>query len=95
TILAITCVLGVRTHFRLAALIKKAREIQNESTASVVQKLEYFKDMNLILTVSFFGCSLPLGITSVDGLMPNPVIAHNKFASDLLISQLNFFEVIV
>ncbi|KAF9962736.1 hypothetical protein BGZ65_008255, partial [Modicella reniformis] len=91
----ITGVLGIRTHFRLVALIKNAREIMNETTVHVLQKLEYFKDMNMILTFGFFGTSLPLGIMSADGLTSNPVIAHNKFASDFLITNLNFFEFIM
>jgi len=40
-----TGVLGIRTHFRLVALIRNARLITNEATFHVVQKLEYFKDM--------------------------------------------------
>ncbi|KAG0199720.1 hypothetical protein BGX28_007029 [Mortierella sp. GBA30] len=91
----ITGVLGIRTHFRFVALIKNARAIMNETTTNVVHKLEYFKDMNMVLTVSFFGCALALGITSADGLLAHPVIAVNKFASDLLITNLNFFEFII
>ncbi|KAF8975858.1 hypothetical protein BGZ46_008782 [Entomortierella lignicola] len=91
----ITGVLGIRTHFRLAVLIRTASEIRTETTVNVVQKLQYFKDMNLILALGFFGCSIPLGIMSADGLLPNPIIATNKFASDFLIANLNFFEFIV
>ncbi|KAG0252747.1 hypothetical protein BG011_006826 [Mortierella polycephala] len=95
TLLIIIGILGIRTHFKLMVLVRNAREIMNETTASVVHKLEYFKDMNIILTFSLFACGLALGITSADGLLPNPVIAHNKFASDLLITNLNFFEFII
>ncbi|KAI1314871.1 hypothetical protein EDD11_001594 [Mortierella claussenii] len=95
TLTFITGVLGIRTHFRLVALIKNACEISNETTMNVLQKLEYFKDMNVILTFSFFGCSIPLGITSADGLLAHPIIATNKFASDFLITNLNFFEFII
>ncbi|KAG0366524.1 hypothetical protein BC939DRAFT_440584 [Gamsiella multidivaricata] len=91
----ITGVLGIRTHFKLVVLIKNAREIMNETTFHVLQKLEYFKDMNLILTFGLFGTSIPLGIMSADGLTSNPVIATNKFASDFLITNLNFFEFII
>src|SRR5690554_81606 len=45
TILIIIGFLGIRTHFKLMVLIRNAREIMNETTASVVHKLEYFKDM--------------------------------------------------
>ncbi|KAF9080760.1 hypothetical protein BGX27_005288, partial [Mortierella sp. AM989] len=40
-----TGVLGIRTHFRFNVLIKSASDISNESTSSVLEKLEYFKDM--------------------------------------------------
>ncbi|KAF9335560.1 hypothetical protein BGZ91_010450 [Linnemannia elongata] len=90
-----TGALGVRVHFRLVALIKNASITMNESTLSVLEKLEYFKDMNVILTFSLFACSFSLGIVAVDGITPHPVIAGNKFASDLLITNLNFFQVII
>ncbi|KAF9296851.1 hypothetical protein BGZ88_011708 [Linnemannia elongata] len=90
-----TGALGVRVHFRLVALIKNASITMNESTLSVLEKLEYFKDMNVILTFSLFACSISLGIVAVDGITPHPIIAGNKFASDLLITNLNFFQVII
>jgi hypothetical protein len=40
-----TGALGLRVHFRLVALIKNASITINESTLSVLEKLEYFKDM--------------------------------------------------
>lgn len=95
TLMFITGILGLRTHFRLVALIKNARAIMNETTINVVHKLEYFRDMNTILTFSFFACALALGTTSADGLMPHPVIAGNKLASDILITNLNFFSFII
>ncbi|KAG0285806.1 hypothetical protein BGZ96_010007 [Linnemannia gamsii] len=90
-----TGALGLRVHFRLVALIKNASITMNESTLSVLEKLEYFKDMNVILTFSVFACSFSLGIVAVDGVSPHPKIAGNKFASDLLITNLNFFQVII
>ncbi|KAG0324715.1 hypothetical protein BGZ99_001493 [Dissophora globulifera] len=87
--------MGVRTHFRLKALIKSARALANESTIKVVKKLQYFVDMNVILTFSLFGTSIPLGILSVDGMLDRPVINLNKFASDFMIANLNFFEFIL
>ncbi|KAK3815950.1 MAG: hypothetical protein JOS17DRAFT_778809 [Linnemannia elongata] len=90
-----TGALGVRVHFRLVALIKNASITMNESTLIVLEKLEYFKDMNVILTFSLFACSVSLGIVAVDGISPRPTIARNKFASDLLITNLNVFQVII
>ncbi|KAG0327351.1 hypothetical protein BGZ99_007821 [Dissophora globulifera] len=91
----VTASMGVRTHFRLKALIKSAHALGNESTYKVVKKLQYFVDMNVILTFSLFGTSIPLGILSVDGMLDRPVINLNKFASDFLIANLNFFEFII
>ncbi|KAG0321947.1 hypothetical protein BG000_003065, partial [Podila horticola] len=86
--------LGVRTHFRFNSLLKVAVNTVTDATKSVVVKLEYFKDLNLILSASLFGTSIALGIASADGLTPSPTIARNKFASDLLIAHVNFFSFI-
>ncbi|KAF8931521.1 hypothetical protein BGZ58_007582 [Dissophora ornata] len=91
----ITGAMCIRTHFRLKSLINNAREVSNETTAHVLQKLEYFKDMNMVLCFSLFGVSIPLGIMSADGLTPNPIVATDKFASDFLITNMNFFEFII
>ncbi|KAF9094271.1 hypothetical protein BGX27_001484 [Mortierella sp. AM989] len=48
----------------------------------------------MVLSFSFFGCSIPLGIMCVDGLTSH-TIATNKFASDFLITNLNFFSFII
>ncbi|KAF9573342.1 hypothetical protein EC968_008610 [Mortierella alpina] len=94
-VLLIIGILGVRTHFRFQSLLKVAMLTISESTQGVVEKLEYFKDMNKILTGAMFGTGISLGIASVDGLMPHPVIARHKFASDFLVTNLNFFEFII
>lgn len=52
----ITGILGLRTHFRLVALIKNARAIMNETTINVVHKLEYFRDMVCVQTMAPLGC---------------------------------------
>ncbi|CAO3572187.1 unnamed protein product [Mortierella alpina] len=94
-VLLIIGILGVRTHFRFQSLLKVAMLTISENTQGVVEKLEYFKDMNKILTGAMFGTGVSLAIASVDGLMPHPVIARHKFASDFLITNLNFFEFII
>ncbi|KAI8604331.1 hypothetical protein EDD21DRAFT_291235, partial [Dissophora ornata] len=91
----IIALLGVRTHFRFKRLLRVALLSLTENTQSVAEKLEYFKDMNLILTVSTFISGFSLGTLCVDGLSPNPVIATNKFASDLLVCNMNFVEFII
>ncbi|KAF9916656.1 hypothetical protein BX616_003185 [Lobosporangium transversale] len=87
--------LGFRTHFRFKSLLKNALLTINENTQGVAEKLEYFKDMNTILTGAMLGSGIALGVSSADGLTPNPVIAHNKFASDFLVTNVNFFEFII
>ncbi|KAG0258436.1 hypothetical protein DFQ27_004633 [Actinomortierella ambigua] len=84
-------VLGVRTHFRFKSLLKVAVLTMNESSINVAERLEYFKDMNAILTFAFFGAGLSLGIASGDGIVTQ-TIARHKFASDFLVTNLNFFE---
>ncbi|KAG0003868.1 hypothetical protein BGZ79_010940 [Entomortierella chlamydospora] len=94
----VTCsigVLGIRSNFRFKSLLKVALMTMTESSQDVAEKLEHFKDMNMILTISMFGTGIPLVIASVDGLTPNPVIAANKFASDFLVMNVNFFEFII
>ncbi|KAF9194625.1 hypothetical protein BGZ50_005988 [Haplosporangium sp. Z 11] len=94
-VLLIITSLGVRTHYRFKSLLKVAMLTISESTQGVVAKLEYFKDMNMILTAAMCGTGLPLAIASADGLTSHPVIAHNKFASDFLVCTLNFFEFLI
>ncbi|KAG0210491.1 hypothetical protein B0O80DRAFT_496213 [Mortierella sp. GBAus27b] len=95
SVLLIIAFLGVRTHFRFKSLLKVALLTVNENSQGVAEKLEYFKDMNVVLTLAMAGSGLSLGIASADGLRATPTIAHNKFASDLLIANLNFFEFII
>ncbi|KAG0345026.1 hypothetical protein BG004_004022 [Podila humilis] len=87
--------MGIRNQLKLATLLREALETMNETTAEVGFKLEYFKDMNLLLTISFFGSGISLAIVSFDGLLATPVIASNKFASDVLVTNLNFFEFVI
>ncbi|KAG0252748.1 hypothetical protein BG011_006827 [Mortierella polycephala] len=94
-VLLIITFLGVRTHYRFKSLLKVAMLTISESTHGVVEKLEYFKDMNLVLTGAMFGTGMPLTIASADGLTSHPVIASNKFASDFLVCSLNFFEFLI
>ncbi|KAF9405501.1 hypothetical protein BGZ94_003509, partial [Podila epigama] len=93
--LLLVSLLGIRTHFRFKTLLKVAMMTVTDATRGVAVKLEYFKDLNLILSGAVFGASVSLGIASADGLRPNPTIARNKFASDFLICNLNFFSFIV
>ncbi|KAF9982064.1 hypothetical protein BGZ65_003275 [Modicella reniformis] len=94
-VLLVIALLGVRTHFRFKVLLRAALLTINETTQGVAEKLEYFKDMNIILTAVMAGSGVALGIASADGLRSTPIIAHHKFASDFLVTNLNFFEFII
>ncbi|KAF9362505.1 hypothetical protein BGX34_006031 [Mortierella sp. NVP85] len=94
-VLLVIALLGVRTHFRFKTLLKAALRSMSEASQGVAEKLEYFKDMNIVLTAAMGASGLSLGIASADGLRANPVIAHNKFASDFLVANVNFFEFII
>ncbi|KAG0340008.1 hypothetical protein BG004_006588, partial [Podila humilis] len=93
--LLLVSLLGVRTHFRFNSLLKVAIMTATEATMSVVGKLEYFKDLNIVLSGALFGASVSLGIASADGLTASPTISRNKFASDFLIMNVNFFSFII
>ncbi|RCH94405.1 hypothetical protein CU098_009205 [Rhizopus stolonifer] len=45
--------------------------------------------MNSLISFALFSYSVGFILLSVDGLMPNPVINQNKFATDALIANTN------
>ncbi|KAF9403595.1 hypothetical protein BGZ76_007223, partial [Entomortierella beljakovae] len=51
--------------------------------------------MNMVITSAMLGAGISLGIASADGLTPAAIMAHDKFASDFLVTNLNFFEFII
>lgn len=61
----------------------------------IIDKLAYFKDMNLFLTAILFFYGLSLLILCADGLTTAKVINSNKFASDLLIANCNTASVLM
>lgn len=83
----ITAGLGIRSNFRFKRLLKLSQNLKNNHT--VVEKLSYFKDMNIYLTCVLFSYGISLCTLCVDGLTENKVVNHSKFASDLLISNCN------
>lgn len=54
---------------------------------AIVEKLAYFKDMNIYMTAVLFFYGTSLGILCVDGMTTAMLINSNKFASDLLIAN--------
>ncbi|KAG0267036.1 hypothetical protein DFQ27_009182 [Actinomortierella ambigua] len=95
TMLIFLAMLGVRTHFRLKRLMKSVIPDLNEHNFVLFNKLDYFADINKILMFTFSVVGIALGILSVDGLTERRVIAHNKFASDFLVCNLNFVQPIM
>lgn len=81
--------LGIRTNFRFKRLIGLSQKTGASGKKIVVVKLSYFKDMNSLISFALFSYSVGFILLSVDGLMPNPVINQNKFATDALIANTN------
>lgn len=79
----ITAVLGVRSHFRFTRILNATRE------RKIVHRLEYFRDMNVMLTIILFIYGTCLVILCVDGLTAEKPINSHKFGTDLLIVNCN------
>jgi len=79
--------MGIRSHFRFRSLITKTHNVTNGK--SIVTKLTYFMEMNVLMTLILIMYGTSFIILCVDGLTPAQTINHNKFATDLLISNVN------
>ncbi|KAI8887233.1 hypothetical protein K501DRAFT_212331, partial [Backusella circina FSU 941] len=90
----ITAFLGIRSHFRFKRIINISRNMKHGSS-SIVEKLTYFKDMNVFFTIILFLFGSSLGILCVDGFTTAKTINSNKFASDLLIANCNTLSVLM
>lgn len=90
----IAAILGIQTHARFKRIIKITQDVKKENDA-VVERLIYFKDMNFFQTIALFFFSISLGIICVDGLTEAKVINYNRFASDLLIANLDTCSIIL
>lgn len=84
-IVLITSVLGVRSHLRFKRILNISRNMKHGS--AIAEKLAYFKDMNIYMTVVLFFYGSSLAILCVDGMTTEMLINSNKFASDLLIAN--------
>ncbi|KAL1928051.1 hypothetical protein VTP01DRAFT_2967 [Rhizomucor pusillus] len=95
----ITAALGVRSHFRFSRLLRITKQSlrsqrtkstdEHKSDPGVTTKIEYFRDMNVLLVIilTLYGASLI--ILCADGLTTSMTINTNKFATDLLIANCN------
>ncbi|KAL7318888.1 hypothetical protein PS15m_002075 [Mucor circinelloides] len=90
----ITSLLGIRSNRRFGRILNISRNLKHGG-AAIVEKLAYFKDMNIYLTTVLFFYALSLGTLCVDGLTTAKTINSNKFASDLLIANCNTASVLI
>lgn len=79
--------LGVRSHMRFNRMLEAFYDLDNGS--AVIERLKYFQEMNLLLTIVLCCYALSLGILCIDGLTAAAIIARSKFATDLLIANCN------
>ncbi|KAG2223706.1 hypothetical protein INT45_007284 [Circinella minor] len=86
----ITAALGIRSNFRFKRIIASSRRNKpGASTNAIVNRLTYFKEMNVVLTIILFIYGACFIILCADGLTEEKVINTNKFACDLLIANVN------
>ncbi|KAI7900668.1 uncharacterized protein BX663DRAFT_517191 [Cokeromyces recurvatus] len=90
----ITSALGVRSHRRFKRILNISRNLKH-GAAKIVEKLAYFKDMNIYLTIILFFYGISLCILCIDGITSTKTINSNKFASDLLIAFCNVSSVLM
>ncbi|KAI8082967.1 uncharacterized protein BX664DRAFT_339512 [Halteromyces radiatus] len=93
----ILCValLGFRNHGRFNRLIKVATGNGKRSDVHVSDKLAYFRDMNLLLSVALVAFGGGIFILCIDGFTANKVINSHKFAADLLICNANISSIFI
>jgi hypothetical protein len=83
----ITSGLGIRSDLRFNRILKLSNNLKNGGV--IIEKLNYFKDMNIYLTFVLFMYGVCLSILCIDGLTIAKTINSNKFAADLLIANCN------
>ncbi|ORZ23226.1 hypothetical protein BCR42DRAFT_487232 [Absidia repens] len=91
-LLFVAC-LGVVSHFRFRKLLNNSRNSNN--ARSITNKIRYFQELNLILTVVLFIDSIAFIILSVDGLTGKKTLNAHKFSADFLICNINISTLIV
>lgn len=86
--------LGVRSHFRFRKIISLSEKNNGASNKSIVTRLSYFKDMNLMITVILFFYAASFIVLCTDGLT-SKIINSNKFATDTVIANVNICTVFI
>lgn len=85
----ITSTLGIRSHFRFRRIISLSQRNNGASNKSIVTRLGYFKDMNILISLVLFFYGSSFVILCADGLTEAKIINHNKFATDAIIANAN------
>ncbi|CAO3625259.1 unnamed protein product [Cunninghamella blakesleeana] len=78
--------IGFYNNIRFNRLIKAS---MGGKRKDITDRLTYFRDMNLLLTVCLLVFGVSMFILCVDGFTATKTINMNKFASDLLICNVN------
>ncbi|SAL97674.1 hypothetical protein [Absidia glauca] len=89
----VVAILGFRNHTRFNRLIKAATTNGKRSDVQVADRLTYFRDMNLLLSVALVAFGGSMFILCVDGYTTDKIINSNKFAADLLICNTNISSI--
>ncbi|CDS03641.1 hypothetical protein LRAMOSA01043 [Lichtheimia ramosa] len=91
--LFIVAMLGFVSHFRFRKLLENSRESTNAK--SIMHKIRYFQELNLILTVVLMIDALSFIILSADGLTGRKYLNMHKFTADFMICNINVTSMIV
>jgi hypothetical protein len=89
----VVAILGFRNHTRFNRLIKAATTNGKRSDVQVADRLTYFRDMNLLLSVALVAFGGSMFILCIDGYTADKIINSNKFAADLLICNTNISSI--
>ncbi|KAG1053947.1 hypothetical protein G6F43_004000 [Rhizopus delemar] len=90
--LFIVACLGVVSHFRFKKLLRSSRDTVNGR--SIIPKIRYFQEINLVLSTVLFGHGTLLTILSCDGLTGRKYLNAHKFSADFFICNINMCAVI-
>ncbi|KAG1445419.1 hypothetical protein G6F56_009923 [Rhizopus delemar] len=85
--LFIISMLGVVSHFRFRRLLIQLKA--KKDTAFMTSRIQYYQDLNLVLSVSLFLFSTFLITLCADGLTETKRLNRNKFYSDFFICNVN------
>ncbi|KAI8644659.1 hypothetical protein BD408DRAFT_413060 [Parasitella parasitica] len=84
--------LGVVSHFRFKKLLRNAPD--NANGRAIIQKVQYFQEINVVLTTVLFGHGGLLTALSADGLTTTKFLNLHKFTADFFICNINMCAVV-